>query len=185
MPDVLEIVPRHFSQAPVYFAETYSRSRFADQGLDFDWVQDNQSLSAQAFTLRGLHYQTPPFAQDKLVRVLKGRILDVAVDIRYGSPSFGQWVSLEVSASAFNQILVPKGIAHGFQNIEPDTEFFYKVSAPYSSEHDCGIRWNDPAIGVHWPLAGAEPVLSVKDATAAHLAEVEAAFFHKPLGATL
>jgi dTDP-4-dehydrorhamnose 3,5-epimerase len=144
--------------------------------MDVDWVQDNQSRSTAVFTLRGLHYQEPPFVQAKLVRVLRGRILDVAADIRHGSPTFGEWAALEVSAAAFNQIYVPAGFAHGFLTLEPDTEVFYKVSAPYSAQHDRAIRWDDPAIGIRWPLEGQAPVLSAKDREAPLLAEVQPAF---------
>lgn len=174
--DVLEIKPRKFGDDRGFFAETYNRQRFHDAGVGTEWIQDNQSFSAEPFTLRGLHYQEPPFAQDKLVRVLKGRILDVAVDIRKGSPDFGNWVSLELSADAFNQILVPAGFAHGFLTLEPDTEVFYKVSAPYSAEHDRSIRFDDPDIGIDWPLGGRMPVLSAKDAAAPYLAQVETPF---------
>lgn len=184
LPDVLEITPKKFGDDRGFFSETFSAERFLQAGLEMPWVQDNQSFSAPVFTLRGLHYQKPPFAQDKLVRVLRGRILDVAVDIRQGSPTFGRWVSLELSADLFNQILVPKGFAHGFLTLEPDTEVFYKVSAPYSASHDRGVRWNDPAIGIEWPLGGAEPVLSAKDRVAPLLAEQSPAFHHASEGLT-
>jgi dTDP-4-dehydrorhamnose 3,5-epimerase len=183
IPDVLEIKPKKFGDDRGFFAETYNAERFTEAGITMGWVQDNQSLSAAQFTLRGLHYQTPPFAQDKLVRVLKGSILDVAVDIRKGSPTFGQWVSLVVSAAAFNQILVPKGFAHGFLTLEPATEVYYKVSAPYSAANDRGIRWDDPSIGIDWPLDGATPLLSDKDRVAPTLAEVESAFTYEQNGA--
>lgn len=176
IPDVLEIRPRKFGDDRGFFSETFSAQRFTEAGITMPWVQDNQSFSAAKFTLRGLHFQAPPFAQDKLVRVLKGAILDVAVDIRHGSPTFGQWVALEVSAKAFNQILVPKGFAHGFLTLEPDTEVFYKVSAPYSGDHDRGIAWNDAAIGVEWPLGGEAPILSEKDKVAPTLAETTVIF---------
>ncbi|MBO0661030.1 dTDP-4-dehydrorhamnose 3,5-epimerase [Jiella sp. MQZ9-1] len=179
IPDVLEIKPRKFGDDRGFFSETYNAQRFAEAGLSMPFVQDNQSFSAARLTLRGLHYQTPPFAQDKLVRVLKGAILDVAVDIRHGSPTFGAWVALHVSAKAFNQILVPKGFAHGFLTLEPDTEVFYKVSAPYSGEHDRGIRWDDPQIGIDWPLDGGTPVLSDKDAVAPTLEETPVIFTHQ------
>ncbi|UHD46149.1 dTDP-4-dehydrorhamnose 3,5-epimerase [Aureimonas altamirensis] len=178
LPDVLEVKPRKFGDDRGFFAETYNRQRFHDNGVQIDWMQDNQSFSAEAFTLRGLHYQEPPFAQEKLVRVLRGRILDVAVDIRRGSPQFGQWVSLELSAGDFNQILVPAGFAHGFLTLESDTEVFYKVSAPYSAEHDRSIRFDDPDIGIDWPLEGRTPVLSPKDAAAPYLAQVETPFIY-------
>lgn len=176
LPEVIEIVPRRFSDERGVFTETWNQERFATGGINFAWTQDNQSFSTATFTLRGLHYQTPPFAQDKLVRVLKGRILDIAVDIRADSPTFGRWVGLEISAAAFNQVLVPKGFAHGFLTLEPDTDVFYKVSAPYSSLHERGILWSDPAIGIHWPLGDAKPVLSRKDAAAPLLSEVERVF---------
>ena len=183
IPDVLEIKPRKLGDDRGFFAETYSLERFAEAGIGMGWVQDNQSLSAARLTLRGLHYQEPPFAQDKLVRVLKGSILDVAVDSREASPTFGRWVSLVVSAAAFNQILVPKGFAHGFLTLEDATEVFYKVSAPYSALHDRGIRWDDAAIGIEWPLEGASPILSDKDRAAPRLGEVDLVFSHEEGGA--
>lgn len=179
IPDVLEIVPRRFGDDRGFFAETFNRDRLAQAGIEIDWMQDNQSFSAERYTLRGLHFQTPPFAQDKLVRVLKGRILDVAVDIRTGSPTYRKWVSLELSAASFNQILVPKGFAHGFLTLEPDTEVFYKVSAPYSGEHDRSVRFDDPAFGVDWPLDGNAPVLSVKDRDAKRLDEIDNPFVYE------
>lgn len=181
--EVLEIVPRRFGDDRGFFAETYSAARFGAAGLPMDWVQDNQSLSRQPFTLRGLHYQEAPFAQTKLVRVVRGRIFDVAVDIRGGSPSFGRWVGLELSAEAFNQILVPAGFAHGFLTLEPDTEVFYKVDAPYSAAHDRAIRWNDPAIAIEWPLGGAEPVLSAKDEAAPLFGDAAPSFTYATEGA--
>jgi dTDP-4-dehydrorhamnose 3,5-epimerase len=175
LPEVLELIPRRFSDNRGHFCETYQRERFISAGVKCAFVQDNQSFSVDAFTLRGLHYQAPPFAQDKLVRVLKGRILDVAVDIRKDSPTFGRWASLEVSARAFNQMFIPVGFAHGFLTLEPDTEVFYKVSAPYSPENDRGIAWNDPEIGIDWPLDGNTPVLSAKDRAAPSLRDSFAA----------
>ncbi|MET0257936.1 MAG: dTDP-4-dehydrorhamnose 3,5-epimerase [Methylobacterium sp.] len=172
IPDVLEITPRKFGDDRGFFSETFQRDRLKAGGVAADWMQDNQSYSAEAFTLRGLHYQEPPFAQDKLVRVLRGAILDVAVDIRRGSPTYGKWVSLEVTADKFNQILVPAGFAHGFLTLVPDTEVFYKVSAPYSGAHDRSIRFDDPALGIDWPLSGRTPVLSAKDEAAPVLADV-------------
>ncbi|WP_294644467.1 dTDP-4-dehydrorhamnose 3,5-epimerase [uncultured Aureimonas sp.] len=176
IPEVLEIVPRRFGDDRGFFSETFNRARLGENGVEIDWMQDNQSYSAEAYTLRGLHYQEPPFAQDKLVRVLRGRVLDVAVDIRLGSPTFRQWVALELSADAFNQILVPAGFAHGFLTLEPDTEVFYKVSAPYSGAHDRSIRFDDPDIAIDWPLGGRHPVLSAKDEAAPRLADIETPF---------
>ena len=164
---VLEITPRRFGDARGFFAETWQRQRFTAAGIDVDWVQDNQSLSADTHVLRGLHFQLAPCAQDKLVRVLRGTVFDVAVDIRPGSASFGRWVSCTLSASAFNQLFIPRGFAHGFLTLEAGTEVLYKVSAPYAPEHDRAIAWNDPALAIGWPLAaGEQPLLSAKDAAA-------------------
>ena len=176
IPDVLEIVPEKFGDARGFFSETWSAPALAKEGIDTAFVQDNHSLSVEAGVLRGLHYQEPPAAQVKLVRVVRGAIWDVAVDIRHGSPTFGQWVGLRVSAKAWNQILVPEGFAHGFVTLEPNTEVVYKVSAPYSRAHDRAIRFDDPAIGVDWPLEGRSPILSDKDRAAPLLANVESSF---------
>ena len=176
IPEVLEITPKKIGDDRGFFSETFNRNRMAEHGLDIDWMQDNQSFSAQAFTLRGLHYQEPPFAQDKLVRVLRGSVWDVAVDIRAGSPTFGKWVALTLSAAGFNQILIPVGFAHGFVTLEPDTEVLYKVSAPYSASHDRSIRFDDPDIAVAWPLDGRQPHLSAKDANAPALAQIASPF---------
>lgn len=176
LPGVLEIVPDRFGDDRGFLSETWNAAGFRAAGIDIAWVQDNHSLSSAAFVLRGLHYQTPPFAQDKLVRVVRGAIFDVAVDIRHGSPDFGRWVGIELSAARWNQILVPTGFAHGFLTLVPETEVFYKVSAAYSPEHDRAIRFDDPAIGIDWPLGGAEPLLSGKDAKAPRLAEVDTGF---------
>ena len=170
---VVEIIPKKFGDARGFFSETYQRQRFLDAGITQDWIQDNQSFSAEKGTLRGLHFQVAPVAQDKLIRVLKGAIFDVAVDIRNGSPTYGKWVSCELSAEKFNQLLIPRSFAHGFLTLVPDVEVLYKVSAPYSPECDRGVRWNDPAIGVAWPLEpGQQPVLSGKDAQAPMLADI-------------
>jgi dTDP-4-dehydrorhamnose 3,5-epimerase len=172
---VIEIIPKKFGDARGFFSETFQRQRFIDAGITQDWVQDNQSYSAEKHVLRGLHFQVSPVAQDKLIRVLRGSIFDVAVDIRSGSPTYGKWVSCVLSAAKFNQLLVPKGFAHGFLTLEPDVEVLYKVSAPYSPQCDRGIAWNDPAIGIDWPLKpGEQPVLSGKDAAAPKLAEIAA-----------
>jgi len=146
-----------------FFSETYHARDLAAAGINLNFVQDNHSHSARKGVLRGLHYQLAPKAQDKLVRVVKGAILDVAVDIRRHSRTFGNWVALEISAEKWNQILVPKGFAHGFITLVDDTEVVYKVSDHYSPEHDRTIRFDDPAIGVKWPLAASEILLSDKD----------------------
>lgn len=172
---VLEIIPKKFGDARGFFSETFQRQRFIEAGIAQDWMQDNQSYSAEKGVLRGLHFQVAPVAQDKLIRVLKGSIFDVAVDIRNGSATRGKWVSCVLSAEKFNQLLIPKGFAHGFLTLEPDVEALYKVSAPYSPECDRGIAWNDPAIGIAWPLEpGQQPVLSGKDAAAPRLADIAA-----------
>lgn len=161
--DVKLITPKRFGDARGFFSETYNKARLAENGIDLEFIQDNHSRSQPVGVLRGLHFQIPPFAQDKLVRVVKGRIYDVAVDIRHGSPTFGQWVGAEISAEAWNQILVPVGFAHGFVTLEEDTEVIYKVTGPYAPEHDRGIIWNDPTLAIDWPLNGVEPTLSEKD----------------------
>lgn len=166
IPEVKVLTARKHGDARGFFSETYSKPTFARLGIDLEFVQDNQSLSADRFTVRGLHYQTPPFAQDKLVRVLRGSIYDVAVDIRRGSPTYGRWVGATISAELWNQILVPVGFAHGFCTLEPDTEVVYKVSAPYAPDCDRGLRWNDPAFGIDWPAGDAEALLSDKDGRA-------------------
>lgn len=160
---VLEILPPKFGDDRGFFSETYNAERFAAAGITLQFVQDNHSFSAAKGVLRGLHYQLPPRAQDKLVRVVKGSILDVVVDIRKSSPTFGKWVSLEVSAAKWNQILVPKGFAHGFVTLEENTEVIYKVTDYYSPQHDRGIRFDDPSIGIDWPLEASTLQLSDKD----------------------
>ena len=171
LPGVYEVTPKRFGDDRGFFSETYNAAALAEHGLTMTFCQDNHSLSKPAGVLRGLHYQLPPFAQDKLVRVLRGAILDVAVDIRKNSPSFGKWLSLRVSAAAWNQILVPKGFAHGFVTLEPDTEVAYKVSQPYSREHERSIRFDDPDLAVDWQVAVAGLTLSEKDRAAPLLAD--------------
>lgn len=176
IPDVIEIKPVRFGDERGYFCEVFKRAEYLAHGIDIDWVQDNQSFSAPAATVRGLHFQAPPFAQHKLVRVIGGAILDVAVDIRKGSPSYGQWVSCELSATKGNQLLVPIGFAHGFMTLMPDTEVLYKVSAPYAPSSEGAILWNDPALAIDWPELGVAPVLSAKDRLAPPLAECASPF---------
>ncbi|TIT03052.1 dTDP-4-dehydrorhamnose 3,5-epimerase [Mesorhizobium sp.] len=170
---VLEIIPKRFGDTRGFFVETYNAERFSDAGIDLRFVQDNHSYSAAAGVLRGLHYQLPPRAQDKLLRVVRGRILDVAVDIRRSSKTFGKWVALDISAEKGNQILVPKGFAHGFVTLVPDTEVLYKVTDTYSPEHDRSIRFDDPAIGIEWPSISGGFQLSDKDLKATTLATAE------------
>ncbi len=163
---VVEVIPKKFGDDRGFFSETYNKERFAEAGIEVEFVQDNQSYSAARGVLRGLHYQLQPRAQDKLVRVVRGSILDVAVDIRRTSPTFGKWVSLVVSAEKWNQIFVPRGFAHGFVTLEDHTEVVYKVTDYYSPDHDRSIRFDDPALGVDWPLAPSELLLSEKDRNA-------------------
>ncbi len=170
LPDVLILTPRRFGDARGWFEETWNTRTLADAGLDLHFVQDNHSLSAAKGTLRGLHYQLPPYAQDKLVRCSRGAILDVAVDIRTGSPGYGRWVALELSAGNRRQLLVPKGFLHGFITLTEDTEVQYKCTNPYSPDHDGAVRWDDPAIGIDWGTD--QPVLSDKDARAPDLAAI-------------
>lgn len=165
IPDVKIIRPKKFGDHRGFFSETYSKKTFEAAGLQYDFVQDNHSLSAEVGTVRGLHFQLPPFAQDKLVRVVRGAILDVAVDIRKNSPTFGRHVSAVISAADWNQILVPIGFAHGFCTLEPDTEVIYKVTNSYSAEHDRGLLWNDPELGIDWPVSADKARLSDKDHT--------------------
>jgi dTDP-4-dehydrorhamnose 3,5-epimerase len=164
--EVLEITPRRFGDDRGFFSETYNAQRMAEAGIDLVFVQDNHSYSASAGVLRGLHYQLAPRAQDKLVRVVRGAILDVAVDIRRGSPGFGKWVALEVSAEKGNQILVPKGFAHGFVTLVDNTEVIYKVTDFYSPDHERSIRYDDADIGIEWLRAVAPFNLSQKDQAA-------------------
>lgn len=170
---VLEIKPRRFSDDRGFFSETYNAHAFAEAGIDLVFVQDNHSFSAVKGVLRGLHYQLPPHAQEKLVRVTKGAILDVAVDIRRRSPTFGKWIALEISAEKWNQILVPKGFAHGFVTLTDETEVIYKVTDVYSPAHDRSIRFDDPDIGIDWPLPPASLLLSAKDRDAPSLRAAE------------
>ena len=157
------ITPRKHGDHRGYFSEVYRRDALAGAGLSLDFVQDNHSLSAQVGTLRGLHFQAPPFAQDKLVRVLRGAILDVAVDLRASSPTFGRHVAVELSAANWRQLLVPIGFAHGFCTLETDTEVFYKVTNYYSAAHDLGLAWDDKALAIAWPVDVRSAVLSDKD----------------------
>ncbi len=178
IPEVIVISPAKFGDHRGFFSETYNRAKFEAHGLILDFCQDNHSFSAAVGTLRGLHFQIPPFAQDKLVRVSRGAILDIAVDIRHGSPTFGKWVSRLISAEAWNQILVPVGFAHGFCTVAENTEVQYKVTAPFAPDHERGIAWNDPDLAIDWPLNGAEPTLSGKDTNFPTLAASPVYFTH-------
>lgn len=163
IPDVRIITPRRFADHRGFFSETFNSRVFAEAGLPTDFVQDNHSLSIPKGTIRGLHFQTPPFAQHKLVRVVRGSILDVAVDIRRKSPSFGKSVAVVLSAEAWNQLFIPIGFAHGFCTLEAETEVIYKVTNLYSAPHDRGMLWNDPDLHIDWPITEDLAVLSDKD----------------------
>jgi dTDP-4-dehydrorhamnose 3,5-epimerase len=172
--DVYLLEPKVFGDTRGYFMESYNKKVFAELGLDFDFVQDNQSLSAQVGVIRGLHYQLNPKAQTKLVRVLQGAIYDVVVDIRKSSPTFGKWQGFILSEDNKRQLLVPKGFAHGFCTLVPNTVVAYKVDEYYSPEHDRGILWNDLELGIDWPTS--QPILSEKDTCHPVLAEAEINF---------
>lgn len=173
---VLEIRPIRFEDDRGFFSEVWSRRGWQAAGIDVDFVQDNHSLSRQRGVLRGLHYQAPPMAQAKLVRVTRGLVFDVAVDIRAGSPTFAKYVSTILSAERWNQLFIPAGFAHGFLTLEDDCEVTYKVSAHYSADHDRAIRFDDPDIAIDWPLSAKEISLSDKDRAAPHLADVMTGF---------
>jgi dTDP-4-dehydrorhamnose 3,5-epimerase len=164
IPDVLLITPKRHGDARGWFSETWSQRALAGTAADTAFVQDNQAFSAQMGTLRGLHFQSAPNAQGKLIRALKGAVYDVAVDIRQGSPTYGQWVSAELTAEGGEQLWVPRGFAHGYVTLTTDCEIFYKVDAPYAPDCEGGIIWNDPDLAIPWPLKG-PPVLSGKDHT--------------------
>jgi dTDP-4-dehydrorhamnose 3,5-epimerase len=161
--DVKLITPQSFRDTRGVFCETYNRKRFIEYGIALDFVQDNQSSSAEIGTVRGLHFQTKPAAQDKLVRVLRGSIFDVAVDIRRSSPTFGRWVAETLSAFDGKQMLVPAGFAHGFCTLEPDTNVLYKVTDYYSPANDLGIAWDDPDLAIDWPVQAGKAILSDRD----------------------
>ncbi|MGL6208494.1 MAG: dTDP-4-dehydrorhamnose 3,5-epimerase [Paracoccaceae bacterium] len=163
IPDVLIITPARFGDDRGWFSETWNAPKAAAAGVSMVFVQDNHSMSAKTGTLRGLHYQAPPRAQDKLVRCSQGAIFDVAVDARVGSPTYGQWVGVELTPENGQQLLVPKGFLHGFVTRVENTEVQYKCSDVYAPECDGGVRWDDPTIDIDWGLAG-DPVLSAKDA---------------------
>ncbi|MEY1556969.1 dTDP-4-dehydrorhamnose 3,5-epimerase [Yoonia sp. R2331] len=173
LPGVMKITPRRFGDARGFFSESWKKSALDEAGLSYDFVQDNHSLSEATGTLRGLHFQAPPYAQAKLVRCGRGALFDVAVDIRKGSPTYGQWVGEVLSFDNGAQLLVPEGFAHGFVTLEPMTEIIYKCSDVYAPDADGGVHWD--SCGVDWPLEGA-PVLSDKDAAAPALADFDSPF---------
>ena len=163
LPEVKVLVPRQFKDARGFFSEIYNRQKFREAGIDAEFVQDNHSLSAEQGVVRGLHYQIEPMAQHKLVRVVRGAIMDVAVDIRRSSATFGRHVAVKLTADNWQQMFIPIGFAHGFATLEPNTEVVYKVSNFYSPAHERGIRWNDPELGIDWGVDERHAILSERD----------------------
>lgn len=172
--DVKLLTPTKCEDQRGSFSETYSKRSFRSSGIEVEFVQDNHSFSAKKGTVRGIHFQAPPFAQDKLVRVVRGSILDVAVDLRRGSPTYGEYDSTRIDATAWNQLFIPIGFGHAFCTLEPDTEVFYKCSGYYQPDHEMGIVWNDPDIGIKWPFE--DGYLSKKDRNLPRLREVASPF---------
>ena len=174
--EVLIVKARRFIDHRGYFTETFSWRSFADLGINCEFVQDNQSMSEHRGTVRGFHFQVPP--QAKLVRVLKGSIFDVALDIRRGSPTFGRWCGATLTAVSDEQLFIPRGFAHAFCTLEPRTEVAYKVDAYYSPEEEAGIIWNDPALAVDWPILSDEAILSESDARLPRLVDIASPFVY-------
>lgn len=172
---LLILTPARFSDERGFFSESWNQKRLKEHGIDIDFVQDNHSFSTQAGTLRGLHFQSPPRAQDKLVRCARGVLFDVAVDVRLGSPTFGQWFGIELSAENGKQLFVPKGFLHGFVTRVPNTEICYKCSDYYAPDCDGAIRFDDEVIGIDWGIRST-PILSAKDAAAGSLSDFDSPF---------
>lgn len=176
---VLIITPRRFGDHRGFFSETWNAAALNEAGIKLDFVQDNQSFSADKGTVRGLHYQSPPSAQDKLVRCLRGVIMDVAVDVRRGSPTFGKWVGEELSAENGRQLLIPKGFLHGFATLTPDVDVAYKCTDYYSPDCDGSVRFDDPDIGIDWGISNADAILSDKDAAAPAFKDFDTPFAYE------
>lgn len=172
IPEVLLITPKRHGDERGWFAETYNKQALAAAGVACDFVQDNQAFSARRGTVRGLHFQTAPHAQAKLVRVLRGAIYDVAVDIRPRSSTYGKWVGATLTAEGGEQLLVPRGFAHGYCTLTDDTELFYKVDGFYAPQHEGGVHWRDPALGIDWPISEGEATLNARDAALPTLAQL-------------
>lgn len=175
LPGVLIIEPDRFGDIRGFFSESWNRRRMAGHGVEIDFVQDNHSMSVEPGTLRGLHFQTPPHAQAKLVRCGRGAFMDVAVDIRHGSPTYGRWIGVDLSFENGRQLLVPEGFLHGFVTRQPETEIIYKCSDYYAPDCDAAVRYDDPGLAIDWGLDG-PPILSDKDAAAPRLRDLPAYF---------
>lgn len=180
-PGLYVLEPRVFQDERGFFLESYSKEAFRKAGIDCEFVQDNHAYSREEGVLRGFHFQLPPFAQAKLVWVTRGAVLDVAVDLRKGSPTFGKWRHVILSAANFKRMYIPKGFGHAYVTLMPDTEFQYKVDAPYAPEYDCGILWNDPTIDMDWKsaLGEREPILSEKDRRLTTFADFDSPFTYE------
>lgn len=176
IPEVRIIEPARHGDERGLLSETYNRAAFKAAGIDLDFMQDNHVLTRAKGTVRGLHFQAPPAAQDKLVRVVRGAILDVAVDLRAGSATYGHHVAHTLSAENWLQVLVPVGFAHGYCTLEPDSEIIYKVTSAYAPEHDRGLAWNDPALAIPWPVAAADAILVERDRRHPRLDEIDTPF---------
>jgi dTDP-4-dehydrorhamnose 3,5-epimerase len=180
LPGVLVLKPKRFGDARGHFVETYNERVFRAAGVTATFVQDNQSLSVARGTVRGLHFQLPPESQAKLMRVVSGRVFDVVVDLRVGSPTYGEWLAEELSAQGGEQAYIPAGLAHGFCTLEPMTEVAYKVDRPYAPQCDSGIRWNDPQLAIAWPVKESEAILSDKDRRMGTFAAFKSPFRYEP-----
>ncbi len=178
IPGLVVVKPKVFGDHRGFFLETHSRRAFAEAGLDYDFVQDNHARSGPKGVLRGLHFQRPPATQAKLVWVVRGAVFDVVVDLRQGSPTYGRWYGIELTEDNFLRLMVPRGFAHGYVTLTENAEFMYKVDAYYSPADDAGIAWNDPEIGIDWPVT--DPILSAKDAAQAPLSVVGSPFTYLP-----
>lgn len=176
IPGVLILQPKKHGDERGFFSETYKTSALAAHGIEHGWHQDNHSLSQRRGTVRGLHFQSPPRAQSKLLRVTRGAILDVVVDIRVGSPTFGEHVTAELSSENWRQLYAPAGTAHGFCTLTDETEVLYKTSDEYSPEAEGGLLWNDPALEIHWPITSKDATVNVRDSVWPTLAELQSPF---------
>lgn len=183
IPEIKMIRPKKHRDDRGFLSETWSQKKFAAVGLDDEYVQDNHTFSARRGTVRALHFQIPPFAQAKLVRCTRGAIFDVAVDIRRGSPTFGRHVSALMTAGDWCEVLIPVGFAHGYCTLEPETEVLYKVSDYYAPHHERGLLWDDPALGIDWPVDPAAAILSERDRGHPPLAELKDLFEYEGAGA--